>query len=301
VGTIIASTSDLYYSIYVIQSGRAGFFLPGSVMRIPLGGGQSTQVASGSLFGQPLLTATSVLFLASNTLPNNASNAIISVPLSGGPPTPIVTLASGDGFLNGIATDGTFVYFGDQRGLEAVPLASDSGNPAPVPVVPGALTDGIGVFGRHLIFTLPQGSVESVPLPAQANSPVTTLGTTGPAPVDLTSCGSNACWLDQGSNALEEIDPRGGRITTIATLTGPLANAFTFAFDGTDFYVTGTDASQTIQSLARVPGDGGCPVIIASMPPSDSIAVAVDDECVYWSSSNGIFSLAKSADGPFNQ
>ncbi len=299
VGTIVASTSDLYYTIYVVQNGSAsGAYLAGSVMRVPLGGGQSTQVAYGYLFGQPLVTATSVVFLADNTFPNNDSDAIIAVPLSGGAATTLLTLASNDAFLNGIATDGTLLYFGDQNGLEAVPLASDSGAAGMVTIKPGALTDGIGVFGQSLIFTLPQGGIESVPLPPQADSPASMLGTTGAAPVDLSSCGPNACWLDEGNNSLEQMSGSGGTIARIA-LTGPLATAYTFAFDGTNFYVLGADSSD--ESLARIPSDGGCPVILVDMPVSGGWGVAVDDECVYWTNSEGIFSLAKTAVGPFHQ
>ncbi len=227
VGSIVASASDLYYTIYVVQANGAGLsnaYLAGSVMRIPLGGGQPTQVASGYFFGLPVLGATSVFFKASNAYPNNGSDAIVSVPLAGGPPTTVLTLASNDPLLNGLATDGTFVYFGDQDGVEAIPLESDSGAPARMTLTPGAITDGMGVFGQHLIFTLPQGGVESVPLPPRPNSPVTMLGTSAAAPVELTSCGSNACWLAEGSNSLDEMSPLGGTPTTIATLTGPLAN-----------------------------------------------------------------------------
>ena len=299
VGVLTATGSGLYYAVYVVQTSCQGCaFLPGNVMRIPLGGGQPASIASGYLFGQPVLTATSLLFLALSTPPASDSDAILSVPLTGGPVRTLFTLPSSDGFANGLATDGTFAYFGDQQGLEAIPIASDSGAPAMTTIVPGALTDGIGVFGQRLLFTLPQGGIESVLLPPAANSPVTTLGNTGPAPVDLQPCGSVACWLDEQNGTLEEMSPQGGTITRIP-LTSGFGSANAFAFDGTDFYVMGGDPKTNL--LARIPGAGGCPVIIATMSTSNSSAAAVDDECIYWANGAGIYSVAKSAHGPFVQ
>jgi hypothetical protein len=294
---MIASSYDLYYVIFVEEplDGGNGNTFSSSVMRVPLAGGEPTQVASGSVFGQPILTATSVLVLGGSILPSGG-DAIVSIPLSGSPSTPIVALATNSVLVNGLATDGTFAYFGDQNGLQAARLGSDS---ALVTIVPGGNADGMAVFGQRLIFATDPAEVDSVALPPQVNAPVTTLGTTGPGPIGLTSCGSKACWLDETTNTLEEIEPLGGAIDRIA-LTGPLATPYTFVFDGRDFYVIGEDASDTVQSLARVPGSGGGLAIVATMPPTDPTAVAVDDECVYWSNARGIFSVAKSAQGPFN-
>jgi hypothetical protein len=54
-------------------------------------------------------------------------------------------------------------------------------------------------------------------------------------------------------------------------------------------------------SLERIAADGSCPVVLVNMPASQGPSVAVDDECVYWSNPEGIFSLAKTAPGPFDQ
>jgi hypothetical protein len=104
--------------------------------------------------------------------------------------------------------------------------------------------------------------------------------------------------FDQTHNSLELMSPSGGQISRVV-LTGSLATAYSFAFDGTDFYVIGTD--QTTQTLARVPADGSCPADLVHMPLGLPVAVAVDGECVYWSNAQGIYNLAKVAEGPLVQ
>jgi hypothetical protein len=41
--------------------------------------------------------------------------------------------------------------------------------------------------------------------------------------------------------------------------------------------------------------------VLATIHPRNDATVAVDDECVLWSNAAGIFSLAKSVQGPFRQ
>jgi hypothetical protein len=53
--------------------------------------------------------------------------------------------------------------------------------------------------------------------------------------------------------------------------------------------------------LGRMALDGSGSTILATMPASGGGSVAVDDACVYWGNALGIFSLAKSAAGPFAQ
>lgn len=40
-------------------------------------------------------------------------------------------------------------------------------------------------------------------------------------------------------------------------------------------------------------------VILATVPSGGGGFIAVEDECIYWSNALGIFSLAKTAEGPF--
>jgi streptogramin lyase len=177
-------------------------------------------------------------------------------------------------------------------------LASVSTSPAPVTLA-STLSAAIGVFGQRLLFFLPQGDVDSVSLPPESNSPVTTLGTSAAGPADVMPCGTDACWLGEGAEALMRIDPAGGPIAVIPLPSG-LTSPLDVAFDGVDFYIIDGE-SGTTERLGIMAADGSSFAIIATMSSTGGGSVAVDDECVYWSNALGIFSLAKTAEGPFAQ
>ena len=302
VGALRVNGAEVYYVIYIVQTDFPSMpYLAGSVMRVPAGGGQPTQVATGYVFEPPVFTPTSVILGEGNAYPNTGQMIIVSVPFDGGPPTTLATLTDGDSLLGDPVTDGTFVYFVDRGGVQAISLASASAGTAPMTLT-SEVPSNIGIFATRLVMTFPQGSVESIPLPPGAAGMVTTLATgLPPGAKDLMSCGSNACWL-AGDSALEELSPMGGPTTTIATLTGPLASVLNVVFDGTSFFVVGdADYPATTDNIETIPGNGGSPVVVVSTPSLGAGAIAVDDECVYWSSSKGIFSLAKTARGQRSQ
>ncbi len=294
VGAIIATGSDLYYTIWVlpvVSPGLADVYFDASLLRVPKSGGQPTLIASGALFLDWALTPTS-LIVGENT--SSGSDVILSVPLAGGPPTTVLTC--NDGLASGFATDGTYVYFGDSSGVEAVPLAPTSGSPAVITLtsdMPGTLA----VLGQQLILALPQGGVESVPLPPLANSTVTQRGTAGMGQDDMQPCGSNVCWLSEVPNEIWQMNPASGAPTTLATL--PFAEAWGLTFDGRNFYLAGTDSNSSTVNLGRISADGSDPVVLVTMKSGGDHAV--DDECMYWANSEGIYSLAKTVPGPFNQ
>ena len=296
---LVANASDLYYVISAAENNGNLFspILAGSVLRVPLRGGQPTLVASGFMFLKPVLTATSVILGEDNTFPNDDNNAIVSIPLEGGAPTTIVTLAN-DSLGTGPVTDGTYVYFADQSGIQAVPLAGGSTS-ADILTLTSGIVNSIGVFGQRLLFFLPQGAVESVDLPPVSNSPVTTLGTGPAGPTDVMPCGTDACWLGEEADAMMRMAPMGGPIA-VMPLPAALARPLNVAFDGSDFYIMGGE-SGTTERLGRMAADGSSFAILATMSSTGGGSVAVDDECVYWSNALGIFSLAKTAEGPFVQ
>ena len=87
-----------------------------------------------------------------------------------------------------------------------------------------------------------------------------------------------------------------GPVAALATLTGPVAAPSGLAFDGTNFFVSGQSGpSAGSSAIVSIPGGGGAEVVVAMLPSSS--AIAVDDACVYFSTSTGIFSLLKSATG----
>ncbi|HLK39823.1 MAG TPA: hypothetical protein VKU41_23865 [Polyangiaceae bacterium] len=303
VGSILATPGGLYYTLNA--SGQS-FLGTGSLTRIPLAGGPATVVASDYLFMRPVWNGAGVLVGerggVSASLPNDA---IASFPASGDAPTTLVTLATNEQLLTQPSTDGTFVYYVVQPpgsifiALRAI-ATSPSVDAAPITLETGLLPDWVAPLGQELIAVAPQGEVYSLPLPPMPGSKLTQRGTCAAGSSPSIACGSNLCWL-AGTNTIEQLAAGSGPPTTVASLTDPVANAFDMAFDGANFYMIGLDAAGIVETLERIPQGGGCPVVVATMPPLGQGSVSVDDECVYWSNSEGIFSLAKTAQGPFQQ
>jgi hypothetical protein len=305
-GSIATTPSGLLYATYVVQNNPPDLqneYLAGDLLRVPLAGGQPTSVASGHLFVKPVVAGSvAILGERGGIPPGDGNDSIAELPFDGGPPSTIFNLATGNQLVNGIGTDGTFVYFDDLSGLQALPLAGGS-DAGPITIVGTSLPtapwpDVVGAFGSKLLFIYPQGETDTVALPSQPASQVTSLGTTNPGPTDLMACGVEACWLS--GTQINGVDPAGGSIHVVVDFTGALRGAFDAVFDGRSFYGIGT-VSNTSNGLVRVGTDGTCPELIATMPSEAGGSVAVDDECVYWANAEGIFSVAKTAMGPFAQ
>jgi hypothetical protein len=190
-------------------------------------------------------------------------------------------------------TDGVSVYFVDSAGVESVPLDSPTAAPTPT-LLAAELPTGIGVFGQHLLLLEADGNVDSLPIGADAGG-ATTIGKGSAAiPGSLVPCGASACWL--GTGVIYQIDPATGPLTTLANLTGPVAAPSGLAYDGTSSFVSGQSGpTATSSAIVSVSGASGAQVVVAMLPSSS--AIAVDDACVYFSTSTGIFSLLKSATG----
>jgi hypothetical protein len=265
----------------------------GAVVRVSTYGGTPTEIAGGASFAGPAFTPTSVILGVTGAAGASADELdIVSVPRDGSAPAILGAATIGPLFIPP-ATDGTLVYFTDGKGVESVPLT-----PAASPAVPTGLTpeypSSLGVFGQHLLMLMPDGNVESLPIGADGGA-ATTIGAGSAAiPGTLVSCGASACWLATGE--IDQIDPAAGPLATVAALTGPVADPSAMVFDGTNFFVSGRNNPASVSSaIASVPGQGGAQVVVATLPSSTSIAV--DDACVYFSTSTGIFSLLKNAQG----
>jgi hypothetical protein len=313
VSAIVVEGSDVYYVLHddgadvdygelIVEPVETG-----AVMRVPAGGGQPVQVADGYLFAPPAFTSTTVILGEANVVNGGASGgAIVSIPRDGSPPTTLVELATNDWLVDfgrpPLVTDGTFVYYVDQLGVEVVPTSPASAGAKPT-LLSSESPISIGIVGqRLLLFT--SGAVESIPLGSSDAATETTLATGLPdGAVEVAACGNNACWLDEPFSVLEEIDPAGGPVKTIANLSGQFQSTGNVVFDGTTFFIEGTYAEEVstglgTMAIARVPGDGGPSVRLVTVPETyGGGALAVDDACVYFASSAGIFSLAKSAEG----
>jgi hypothetical protein len=291
---LTVSGADLYYETYAIEtSSRAGIFLAGALLHVPVGGGLPAELATNYVLGTFIVSDTSLIVERDNAWPNMNADDVVSIPRAGGDPTSLFTFDVNDVPLAGPVTDGTFVYVSSATSVRAISLAS----PAQVTTVamPQEAASGIAVLNGHLVMTFPQGDVKSLPVPLVANAAPTLVASGLPAgPGNVMRCGESVCWIAGG--AIEKLDPLGGSVKTVATLGG----FFGAAFDGTSFFIVGSSsADEQNHVLERLPAAGGKPTVLGTFHGGG--ALAVDDECLYWSSAQGIFSRAKTASGSFEQ
>jgi hypothetical protein len=295
---LVAQPPNLYYAVNVLLTAnpKSEPFVEGTLLSVPVDGGEPTQVARGWVFTQALVIADELVVPEANAFPDDNQNALVAFPVSGGPARTLFNFSNADGTFD-VASDGQLVYFGHQGGVGAVPLAG--GQALRSIVATDAIPSGVGVVGSELIMAFPSGEVESLPLPAVP-------GATPTARAKLQSgyqlpalpCGQDACWLAAGGSELERMSPTTGGSATVTTFGEGVATAF--SFDGQAFYVL-AGLSPSPQQIVKVSVDGQTTSTVVDMPNGGGQAFAADDECLYWTSRSGIFSLAKSAPGPFEQ
>jgi hypothetical protein len=286
VGSMTLDGSDLYVVLDPASPGSSA----GEVMRVSTHGGSPVLLAAGYLFDRPAFTPTSVIL---EYLDSNAGAASIAAFARDGNGGGALANFSSSALGAPPVTDNASVYFVDGGGVESAPVEPAATPPAPTLLATDFPTS-LGIFGQRLLMLQPDGSADSLPLATDGGA-ATALGKGSAAvPGSLVSCGASACWL--GTGVIYQADPVAGPVAPLATLTGPVAAPSGLAFDGTNFFVSGQSGpSAGSSAIVSIPGGGGSQVVVAMLPSSS--AIAVDDACVYFSTSTGIFSLLKSATG----
>jgi hypothetical protein len=275
----------------------------GSLWRVPVRGGKPSQVVPvmGEINQRFLAIDDFVVFAASTETGKDPTGTsyVFKVPQKGGP---LVKLASTTGLSSFLATDGTNIYFNDADGTKSVPLAGGS-----TTTITSVSAFSFAPVGSNLILAdFTNDAIESVPL---TGGPPTTLATKQLAPVYPVACGSDVCWINAGNIGGEDggLPPlqgelqqlASGSVTTLA-IGSSLFEPFGLAFDGTDFFAVSGSGAGAEGQLTRIPADGGAAVVVATFSPGTN-GLAIDDECVYWADAlGGLYSLAKSATGPFS-
>jgi hypothetical protein len=300
-GAIALSATDVYYTATVatvpMYSGLDEQIGPIFLMRVPWVGGPSTVVASGRFLARPAINSSSVVLLDQGS---DGENAILTIPLAGGPPSTVATFSVQP--TNGFVADDSFAYFATLEGIDAVSLVSGGGDAGIIGITQNgpptgdiSFPDGIGLFGEQLLFGLSQGGIESVPLPPRPNAVMTSLGSGSPGLLDVMPCGASSCWVGWQEYGFEELDHTGHVLSTIPTSSFLWSAA---AFDGTTLFVLAEesfDGGPPLGVLQRILAASASMTTLGTMPSAGD--VAVDDECVYWSNTEGVFSLSKTAMG----
>ena len=276
------------------------YFVMGyTLMQVPIEGGSPSVMAHLpdaephlSQDIQPFPTSTNVFL---HYIPASSDNEeIVGVPIQGGSPT---VLTTSNGRILGFAVSGPNIYFVDDEGTKTVPASGGAVRLLTSQVASAA--SGLAVIGSQVVMTEGNGMVVAVPA---AGGPPKTLATQQPNASFPLACGTDVCWwtgaapnpmVNDGPGEIARLDANGD-LTTIA---GAPSYPWALAFDGSSFFeAVGCDVCPG--TIVRVPLSG-TPATMTSAG-----FVAVDDECVYFStiqsnppveggSGMGIFSVPK--------
>jgi hypothetical protein len=281
IGDVAVTDTDIYFTL----------FMPSSLWRVPIRGGQPTALmAIPGGEDQMLTTSTSIVLAESH---QGMSGQMVRWPIAGGP---AATLAATSGWVTSLATDGADIYFADSEGVKVVPL--DGGSVRTLVSQTGTIT----LVGSNVILAdRSGGNVFSVP---KVGGRVTTLAANQPGATLPVACGTAICWMavfpcagvpdgsaciiDDGEGALVYMEPAATPVMLARDqlLYSPTA----LAFDGSNFFVLRTYDFSPSHRLSRVPRDGGSPVAIGS-----ANSIAVTNGCLYATNfESGVYGEASS-------
>jgi hypothetical protein len=269
--------SGLYFNI--TYTGVNGAAAPtGHIMRLAFDGKPATAIADSPNPERFAIVGDTIVWA-------DDAGMIRAMPLSGGSVRDIATTTGQPGW---IASDGTTVYFNDRDGNKAVPLAG--GTPQLLGTTPAF---SASLIGSDLVLADFQGgNLDRMPA---AGGTVVQLANAQPGPLYPRPCaGGNAvCWIDGGTlqdsvGMLMQLDNAPGSSPQLLSRDSTLWHAHGLASDASAFYLT-TDAL----ALVRVPVAGGAPEVLQMLAGAGD--VVADDECLYYTSVEGVFSLAKDA------
>lgn len=135
------------------------------------------------------------------------------------------------------------------------------------------------------------GNVFGLPV---SGGPLRAIATQQVNPTNPQGCGAMICWVDWGA-----LDTGAGAAVMEATAAGNVVVAQGLGRIGSAVNDGQNLFGLSEHSLLRVSLQDGSVVDMADM--SLPGAVAVDDSCVYWLNSSGLYSVDKSVNGPFEQ
>ena len=298
---LVPAGGDLFYETYAIGAGRAGVYLAGSLMRVPVTGGAPVLIDSGHVFSSLVVTDTTLFVERDNAYPFTDDNDVVSIPRGGGDPTTLFTFADvNDTPIGEIVLDGDILYVPSTAAVRAIPLAA----PSSVVTVRSPGANGIQVSGGRLVMAVQDADlrgIESVALPYRGEAPHVLQTDLSVVPQDLVQCGSRVCWAAEDTNSIVQVSPEVGPVSKVVTMPPGFGAIASLVFDGTSFFVSSiNDTNDGIGQIARVPAAAlGQPETIET--PGDGGAFGVDDECVYWTTADGIYSVAKTVSAPVGQ
>lgn len=276
---VAVDATGVYYNL--LYTGANGAADPtGHIGYVPFGGTPRT-LADGAHPGR-LVVHDGVVFYADD-------DGIHRVARDGGAASLVVAT---QGQARWLATDGQALFYGDDAGVSTVPLAGGAAHQ----IATAMGFSGALVGSDPVVADFSGGTVTQI---SASTGATTTLATGQSGPLYPLSCGSGAtCWIDAGDfstgkGTLMQLGPDAQAPTAIAddpTLFHPHA----LAFDGSHYFAMTDGGNGT---LARVDATTGQVDILQNQTTGmhGDGDLATDDQCVYYSSFDGISSLLKEA------
>jgi hypothetical protein len=253
------------------------------LVRVPLTGGHLDRLArlehgGGSGPHALALTPAEIVYMAAGDTVEQPGG-LLKAGLSGGEPT---TLATTRGLARSVQVDEQTAYFIDDEGLKSVSLGG--GTPRALASPP---PDSFGLDGNRIYLALTDG-IDSI---ATDGSERVELARNQDHPTNPERCGASVCWINRG-NAFDAMIMRlaPGRVAQV--LIDGLGEPHAWIFDGDAFFV-----AAGFLDLLRIPAAGGPPSSV-SADGTGFNSLALDDECLYWSNLQGIWSVSRAATVP---
>jgi hypothetical protein len=260
----------LYYNLaYTAAVGSPP--VAGHIRRVALVGGDSVDVVDSPHPGHFAIADSRVLF-------GDDEQGILTAPVTGGGASPFASAAGRPGWLS---LAGTTLYFDDDAGIERVEIAGGGTRR-----VTDRIAFSFAPIGDAIVLAdFSAGTVASVPAAGGTPTPIASsqLG-----PLYPVSCGTDVCWIDAG-----DLMTKTGTLVRASGAIVESENLFhphgMVADDASVFAIAEGNGS----TLSRISlATGQLDVLAHTIGAGD---IAIDDDCIYYSAFNGIFSLRKDA------
>jgi hypothetical protein len=298
VGGFVPAGGDFYYVADAWTTGGVSQIeTEGALLRIPISGGVPEVLDAGHTYSAPIVDGTTLIETRGNAWPHTDADDVVSIPRAGGTPRVLYTFDANEIPWAGPVKDGAVIYYSFSGGVRELSL--QDGTITTTIEMTQEVPSELAVQGQRLIMLYPQGDAKTLPIPLSASAQPELIHAGLPTgPVNLVPCGESVCWFGEDGSALERMNPVSGTVTTVATLDG--SGPTSFVFDGDNFFVMSYASNVSeVNTLSRMPASGGPATIVGTFHGGG--AFALDDECLYWSSGDGIYSRAKTAGTPFAQ